>query len=156
MDRRISRTLAAAAVALALSAPARAAAPDENARHADIRKLMALTGAGELGVQAARQMLQALRPMVPDAPEAFWNDFASRLDPNDLVEMVIPIYAKHLGPEDVKKLIAFFESPTGRKLTSVQPIILQESMAAGQQWGKRIAEKMVREAKARGFEVKDL
>jgi hypothetical protein len=156
MPSCISRTLAAAATLLVLSAPVRAGEPDAEAPHADIRRLMTLTGAGELGVQTGRQMLLALRPMVPGAPESFWRDLSARLRPDDLVEMVIPIYAKHLNAKDVKELIAFFESPAGRKLTRVQPAIVQESMAAGQVWGRRIAEDMVRQARARGFEVKEL
>lgn len=153
---RVSNVLAAAAVALFLAGPARAAAPEGKAREADIRKLMALSGAGQLGAQMAQQLMQALRPMVPDAPESFWNEFSARVHPDDIVDLVVPIYAKHFTAEDVKNLIAFYESPTGRKLTNVQPVILQESMAVGQQWGRRIAEDMVRQARARGFHVKEL
>jgi hypothetical protein len=156
MHRPIARTLAAAAVVVALSVPARAGDPDEKARHADIRKLMVLTGAGQLGVQTMQEMVKALKPLVPQAPESFWQEFAAKINPDDLVEMVIPIYAKHLGAEDVKALIKFFESPAGRKLSSVQPAIMRESMAAGQAWGGRIAQELIRNAQARGFEIKQL
>jgi uncharacterized protein len=156
MPSSASRILAATAAVLLLSAPVRAGEPAAEARHADIRKLMVLTGAGELGVQTAHQMLQALRPMVPEAPESFWQELAARIRPDDLVDMVVPIYAKHLDAKDVKDLIAFFESPAGRKLTKAQPAILQESMAAGQVWGRRIAEDIVRQAQARGLKIREL
>jgi len=150
------RTVAFAAALLFALAPAlaAAAAPEASSHHADIRKLMKLTGAGELGIQAMQQMMPAMRQMVPEAPEAFWAEFSSKFHPGELVEMVVPIYAKHLTPKDVKDLIAFFESPAGRKLSSVQPAIMQESMAAGQAWGQRVAGEILRKAQERGFKVK--
>ena len=168
MQSQVSKVLAAAAIVAAFSAPAlaaapahaaappRAAAPDDKARHDEIRKLMVLTGAGQLGVQTMQEMLKALKPLVPEAPESFWSEFTARIHPDDLVEMVIPIYAKHLSAADVKALIAFFESPAGRKLASVQPAIMRDSMAAGQAWGGRIAQELIRAAQERGFEVKQL
>lgn len=155
MTARTSAVLAAAAAVALLASPARAAAPDA-ARPAEIRKLLNLTGAGQLGVQMARQMMAQLRPLIPSAPQSFWDEFASKLNPDDLVEKVIPIYARHLSAKDVKELIAFYESPVGRKLVAVQPQILQESMAAGQEWGREMAEGLVRTAREKGFEVKNL
>lgn len=156
---RVSKALAASATIFLLSAPALAAPPAEGggkARHGDIRKLLTLSGAGRLGVQTAQQMMAALRPLVPDAPESFWDEFTARLDPDELVELMVPIYAKHLSAQDVKGLIAFYESPAGKHLTSAQPLILQESMAAGQRWGQKIARDLVEAARAKGFDVKNL
>ncbi|HET8541352.1 MAG TPA: DUF2059 domain-containing protein [Anaeromyxobacter sp.] len=155
MPSRVSKVLAASIAAVLLAVPALAAAPDKP-RHDDIRKLLVLTGAGQLGVQTAQQMMVSLRPLIPKAPESFWREFAARLDPDELVEMVVPIYAKHLSAQDVKDLIAFYQSPAGKHLTAAQPLILQESMAAGQAWGQKIAQDLVRTAKAQGFEVKNL
>ena len=156
---RAPKVLAASAALFLLGSPALAAPPaagGDKGRHAEIRKLLKLTGAGQLGVQTAQQMMVSLRPLIPSAPDSFWKEFGARLDPDELVEMVVPIYAKHLSPQDVKDLIAFYESPAGKHLTAAQPHILQESMMAGQQWGQKIAQDLVQAAKARGFEVKNL
>jgi hypothetical protein len=117
---------------------------------------MQLTGAGALGVQVARQLLAGLRPLIPDAPESFWREYQARLDPDVMIEKVIPVYQKHLSALDVKELIAFYESRVGRKLVREQQGIVQESMAAGQEWGREVAESIVRAARARGFQVKDI
>ncbi len=159
MSSRASKVLAASAALFLLASPALAAPPagaGDKGRHDDIRKLLKLTGAGQLGVQTAQQMMVSLRPLIPSAPDSFWRDFGARLNPDELVEMVVPIYAKHLSAQDVKDLIAFYESPAGKHLTAAQPLILQESMAAGQMWGQKIAEQLVQAAKAKGFEVKNL
>src|SRR5512138_3725849 len=158
MSSRASKVLAASAALFLLASPALAAPAGgtDKARHDDIRKLPTLTGASQLGGQTAQQMMVALRPLIPSAPESFWKEFGARLNPDELVEMVVPIYAKHLSPQDVKDLIAFYESPAGKHLTAAQPLILQESMAAGQAWGQKIAQELVQAAKAKGFEVKNL
>jgi hypothetical protein len=56
--------------------------------------------------------------------------------------MVLPIWAKYYTREDVKQLIVFYESPLGRKLVSVQPQIMAESMAAGATWGEALGAKI--------------
>ena len=55
--------------------------------------------------------------------------------------MIIPIYEKHFTHEELKQLIAFYESPIGKKLIKVQPQIMMESMAAGEEWGKKLVQK---------------
>lgn len=105
-----------------------------------VKQLMHKTGAGELGVQAMNQMLPALKQMLPDAPEAFWDDYMAEFNPEDLVEMTVPIYQKYLTEEEVQALNRFYETPAGKKLIKVQPQIMQESMMAGQQWGQAVAQ----------------
>jgi hypothetical protein len=39
----------------------------------------------------------------------------------------------------VRDVITFFNSPTGKKFVQQQPAVMQESMAAGQQWGQSLA-----------------
>jgi hypothetical protein len=52
--------------------------------------------------------------------------------------LLVPIYATHLTRDEIEQLIRFYESPVGRRLTAVQPMISQESMAAGQTWGEAV------------------
>ena len=56
----------------------------------------------------------------------------------DLAEMLVPVYSKHLTMDDLKAIIQFYESPAGKKLASKTPMITQESMAIGQEWGYKI------------------
>ena len=120
----------------------------EKSSSENVKKLLNKTGAGQMGIQAMNQMLPALKKMIPDAPEKFWQDFMSEVKPNDLVDMVIPIYQKHLTEKEIKAINAFYDTPAGRKLIQVQPYIVQESMAAGQQWGQKIAQKVITKYKS--------
>jgi len=115
----------------------------ETASPTSVKDLLNKTGSGQMGVQAMQQMLPALKKMVPDAPEKFWQDFMAEVSPNDLVNMVIPIYQKHLTQKEIHDINAFYDTPAGKKLIRVQPYIVQESMAAGQIWGQNIAQKVI-------------
>lgn len=144
----MTRLLHAPALALALLAagPAWAedhtpAAPVEDAaaKAADIRRLMEITGAAALGQQVIDQMLPQFQQMAPEVPAAFWESFRAEIDTDALIEALVPIYAKHFTHAEVRELIAFYETPVGRKLVAEQPAIFQESYAIGGEWGRQVA-----------------
>ena len=133
----------------AAAAPAvPAAAPIDPAFEKDIPQLLAVTGAAAMGEQVMDQMLASMKPMAPQLPDTFWTQLRVELTGESLIELVVPIYAKHLSPEDVKALIAFYESPAGKKLIAVQPAITAESMSVGQAWGQEVAMKVVAKMQA--------
>ncbi|MCP4274395.1 MAG: DUF2059 domain-containing protein [Gammaproteobacteria bacterium] len=120
----------------------------ETASKKSVKMLMERTGAGNMGVQMMNQMLPALKKMVPDAPEKFWTDVMAEMNANQIIELVIPVYQKHLTEQDIKEIIAFYNSAAGKKLIRVQPAIMQESMALGQQWGQETARNVINKYKA--------
>ncbi len=115
----------------------------EPATSKSIKQLMVKTGAGNMSVQMMNQMIPALRRMIPDAPDKFWKDVMAEVNPDSMENMVIPIYQKHFSEKDIKAINAFYDTPAGKKFIRVQPAIMQESMAVGQQWGKQLARKIL-------------
>ncbi len=137
----MTRTIARIALSLALLC---AFAPAAHAdKKDDIRRLLRLTGSGDLGKQVATQLLGTFKAQNPKVPQKFWDDFAKEIKAEDLIEMVVPIYDKHLSQEDIKAVIAFYETPTGKRFVKALPQLTQESMAAGQKWGMALAQKVV-------------
>ena len=131
-------------VALALGTPAGAQqpavpqpAPVDSATAVTIRRLLELTGAAKLALQTMETMLPAQRAAMPQIPAAFWDAFLAhaRRDILMLVDSLIPVYAAHFSRADLEALVQFYESPVGRRLSEVQPMITQESMQVGQRWG---------------------
>ena len=110
-------------------------ATSETASPESIRKLMERTGAANLGLQVMSQMIAGLKQMAPEAPQSFWDEFMAEAEADDMTEMIIPIYQKYLTEEDIEAMNIFNSSPTGQKLIRVQPLIAQESMIVGEQWG---------------------
>ena len=62
--------------------------------------------------------------------------------------MIVPVYERHFTRKDIQGLIAFYQSPVGRKFVSVQPKLVAESMQIGQRWGQKVAQKVMREIRA--------
>lgn len=118
------------------------------ASDASIRELMDVTGAGNLGVQVVQSLMPALRREAPEVPEVVWQELEKEINPDELVELVLPVYRKHYFEEDLRAAIDFYRSPAGRRLMEKQPQILQESMVAGQQWGREIAQRVIAKLQA--------
>ncbi|MFN7971098.1 MAG: DUF2059 domain-containing protein [Acidobacteriota bacterium] len=136
-----------------------AAPPPEDAAHEakvkDIRRLMEMTGAGQIGIQVMDRMMVNMKQAMPDVPETFWTEFRAGIHPDELVALAVPVYDKYLTHDEIKQLIAFNESPLGKKVTQVMPQIMQECMGAGEQWGRRIAEDAIKKLDAAGYKPKE-
>ena len=153
---RSGAALTRLAIALVLlSAPvlatAQQATSDADARAAAVRKLMEATGAGRLGLQVIDAIMVPMKKAHPEVPESFWAEYRAEIHADEMVELVVPIYAKYLTVEDMRQLAAFYETPLGQKMVKVQPAILQECMAAGQQWGQDVARRIIQRLKEKGY-----
>jgi hypothetical protein len=82
-------------------------------------------------------------------------DYAPRVD--ELVDMAARIYASHFTEPELKQLLAFYQSPVGRKAITEEPKALDESMASGGQWGENLSDEVVvkirDEMKKRGHDL---
>jgi hypothetical protein len=138
--------------------PADASAKIDPAKEADIRQLMEVTGAKDLGQQLMDAGIAQFRAGVtesqPDNPrakqfaDAFAQHFEKHFDPHALTETVIPIYEKHLSSEDLKELLAYYQSPLGQRMLKVLPVVARESQAAGFKLGQKAAEQAMEDLKA--------
>ncbi len=136
----MKKLLALPFLALSLHLPSAWAEP---ASADSVKQLMETTGSTQMSRQIVQQMIPMLKKLVPDAPDDFWDSFMKEVNPEQINALVIPIYQKYLNEQDVQKINAFYETPTGQKLLRVQPKIARESMQAGQAWGREIAQKVL-------------
>lgn len=65
--------------------------------------------------------------------------------------MIIPIYDKYYTADEINKLIEFYQKPLGKKLISVMPQIMQESMQTGQAWGEEVGKKVYKNLTEKGY-----
>ena len=137
--KHITKTVVVAVSVIAMSFGVYAETSD--AKQADIRKLMKVTGAANLGEQMMTQMLPMLKQNSTGIPDEFWTEFMSEIDMSKLVELCIPSYEKYFTHDEIKGLLKFYETPLGKKMIQVQPQIMLECMIAGQQWGQQIGAK---------------
>ncbi len=125
--------------------------PEWTAKQQDIRKLMDLTNAGNMGVQVASQMIDQMRSTWPQVPNQFWDDFKRDMNPGTLVDLVVPIYDHHFTHDDIKQMISFYDSPVGRKVTAESGAIMRESMDVGAEWGALLSQQIMDRLRDHGY-----
>lgn len=106
-------------------------------------ELVDLTGGASLGKQVAVQMIEALKPMFADVPEAFWREFLESFDSSELRDMIVAIYVRHLTAPEMQAAVDFYSTSEGKSLVEKLPVIVQESMEVGQRWGEEVAAEVV-------------
>lgn len=137
------------------SAQSATAAPASSpAKDADIRRLLALTGATAMGEQVLDQMMALQQRGNPEVPAEIWKELRASLDARELSDLIAGVWDRHFTHDDIKGLIAFYESPLGARLLAAQPLIVQESMTAGEAWGRRSAEKVFERLRQKGYPKK--
>lgn len=114
-----------------------------------IVKLMELAGATEVLESMKVTLKESYKRNLPDVDPAFWDEYFGELSTEGLIRLIVPVYDKHFTDEDISALIAFYESPVGRKMMGKMPLIMQESMAAGEQWGMQIGQRVQERLKER-------
>jgi len=81
--------------------------------------------------------------------------FAPRV--SELVDATARIYATHFTEQELKQLLAFYQSPVGRKALVEEPKVVQESMASAGSWGDNLSQEVIadmrQEMKKRGHDM---
>ena len=123
------------------------------AKRADIEKLMRIIGPStrEATKQMSNlfigQLSQAIKASRPDPPAKAYRILGEEINrvveeymtaKGGYLDMVVPIYDRHLSHEDIKGFLKFYETELGKKMIKTYPLIFQESMALLQDWSKSI------------------
>lgn len=119
-----------------------AASASAQSKADDIARLLELTNSADLSTQVIEMLIPQYQAMVPDVPMEYWQGLMEEFDGDDLVELITPIYDRHFTQPEIRDLIRFYESDTGRRFVELQPQIMQESMEAGQKWGTELAQRI--------------
>lgn len=122
----------------------------DNAKTKDIRELLRLTKAGELGIQAIKTSMESVRKTNTAVPAELWDEFENAFTVEDIVDLTVPVYDKHFTHQEIKDLIALYRTPLGQKLLEKTPVIMQESMIKGQQHGQEVAMRIIQRMQAEG------
>jgi len=119
---------------------------------AAIKKLLEVTGAMDIGLMFSKVMVEQMTDLLKQSNSEIPSRAFTILEEevNGIIreeigafyEMLYPIYHRHYTLSDVNGLISFYETPLGNKVVSTLPLITQESMLAGQQWGESLAPKI--------------
>ncbi len=99
----------------------------------DVLKVIEMSGAANQMKSAKTQILQ----MVPkEKQEAFILDFDATMPA--LYDKIAAIYMETYSKEDIKAMMAFYDSPVGRKINEKAGNILEKTQAAGKEWSEEL------------------
>ncbi|MBL4715432.1 MAG: DUF2059 domain-containing protein [Bacteroidia bacterium] len=118
-----------------------------------LKNMFDVSGTEESYKAIITQMVTMFKLQYTDVREEVWDEFEKdflKTSLNDLVEMLVPIYIKYMTKEDLEALIVFYETPVGKKFAKNTPLIMQDSMKIGEEWGMKIGEKFVKKMKEKG------
>jgi uncharacterized protein len=124
------------------------AAAGKSAKETKARRLLELMRAADMAMQSVDAMIGAMQSSMGQSEE-FWTEFRAQIKPDELLELLVPVYAENLEESDLDGLIAFYESPVGKRYVEKQGLILQQSMLAGQKWGEQLAMRAIEKMQER-------
>ena len=137
--------VAATTAAAAFAAEEEAPSPEVRA---DIERLMELTGASnpelmeQMGSMIGQQIAQTIGAEEPEAAQRCaeiavkiaFETVSGMFSDGDFMDAMNTIYAKYFSQEEIRQMIAFYETPVGRKSIEVMPELMSESMQVTMQW----------------------
>ncbi len=95
------------------------------------------------------QVIGMYKQQMPTVDAATWDMMSKEFKGSSMDELSVllaDVYKKHLTEKDLKEIIAFYNTPVGKKLAAETPAITNESMAVGQAWGAQIGQKVAQKA----------
>jgi len=155
----------AACVALVLMsvAPAPAQSPEAVTAAKD---LMTTMRSADQFKAIMPSLMQALKPAVVQNRPDVERDFDSLVPVllgamnarvNEILDRVAAVYAKNFTVAELNEINAFYRGPTGQKFVQRLPVVMQESMAVGQQFGQAIGtelrQRMIEELRKKGHNI---
>jgi hypothetical protein len=115
-----------------------------------IRKILIMTDAPGVFTHEVTVGLEQQKKVSPDVPPRFWDELLKEVDSNKFAELLVPIYASLFTDEELSGLIAFYETPLGKKLIASTPQIISASRDAGAKYGEELAQKVITRMRAEG------
>lgn len=143
--------LAFAFVTLSISA---SLAQSDTSYKTTLKSMLEISGSQQAFKMAITQMMTMFKNQNTSVPENIWADLEKEMTStslDELVDMLEPVYKKHMAESDLKKVIEFYQTPVGKKFADKTPLIMQESMQVGQQWGMKIGQKFQEKLKEKGY-----
>ena len=120
----------------------------------NIKRLLEVIGAKNMMEQILTQMLGYMKSQDPNIPTKFWDALAAEISTDDFVadfvNEYIPLYDRYFTNEEIKEMIAFYETPLGKKTVTLMPQINEDAMQIGIKYGREAAQRAIQKLKSQG------
>jgi hypothetical protein len=166
LTRAIVRTIGAGAVCLSVMTASPAAFAADAASIAAAKQVLTVTGATTMFrpliagvVEQARLLYLQQNPGLGKDLNDVATKMRADLEPrfSELVDEMAKMYGDAFTEKELKDILAFYESPTGKKLLDKQPKLVDSSMGYARDWANKLSEevtaKMREELMKRGHKM---
>ncbi len=154
MARPFPKWLSAVLAVLVLSTPVRGQSTSQDSIKVDLaRRILVASKAADMFVRTFTDALPSQKASTPDLPAVFWDSLSARAvsQADSLVIKFTPAYTENMTVDELRALLAFYESPIGRRMTELQPQVTKRSMEIGQQWGMQLGFAVVQDLMKAGL-----
>jgi hypothetical protein len=129
------------------------AAPATDEHDAAVRQLIEVTGTSVNGGKLVDQLFEVYKSGLPQIPAPVWDDIRTQLATEEFADLQAAVYKKHFTLEEIKGLLQFFRSPIGQRYIQEMPGLMKDGMAMGQEFSRRIKERLDRCLQQKGYTV---
>ncbi|GAB4481070.1 MAG: hypothetical protein OHK0057_35320 [Thermoflexibacter sp.] len=119
-----------------------------------LKKMFEVSGSEESYQAAIKQMINMYKQQYSNVKTEVWEELEKeflKASLDNLTEMLAPVYQKYMNLADLRELIKFYQTPTGKKFAQNTPFIVQESMQVGQEWGRKVGQDFAQKIKEKGY-----
>jgi len=158
-----SRSLYLAATALLLVATMASGQQSESVslpdshRTALARRFLSATGAANSADAMIAAFTKQMATALPEFHSVAWDSLGTHMHRQlpALQDSLAPLYAARFTVDELQGLIAFFESPLGRRFVTQQPALVEEASAVSQRWARGMTDEFTKAIKVRPVEKPD-
>jgi len=104
---------------------------DGDSKDEKLRLMIKVSGEARDAAKICREQIEANKTLAPE----FKKRFAAASSEKAFEDLFLPIYSKYFDEDDADALVAFYRSPTGKKLAKKRYQIQKDAMEAGREWG---------------------
>jgi hypothetical protein len=145
--------------------PARAETPSPESIAA-AKELVATIKLGEQFTNLMPTIMTTLKPAIVQGRANVERDydamipmllqsFQSRME--ELSDAMVKVYASNFSADDLRALIDFYKTPVGQKFLQKTPLLAQQTMVVGQQFGRSVGSelrtRMIEELRKKGHAI---
>jgi hypothetical protein len=119
-------------------------AQSSNSYQTTLEEMIQVSGTAEVFNATIDQMKNHFKTQMPEISDSNWKDIDAYIKGSfsELIEQLTPVYKKYLTEEDLKHIIDFYQTDTGKNFAQKAPLIAQESMLIGKKWGMQLGQKI--------------
>ena len=126
-------------VTFALVLVAQVGFSQDDAFKKDVLKVIEMSGSTNAMKAAKDQILK----MVPKEKQAaFILEFDATMPA--LYDKIAVIYMETYTKEDIKAMLAYYESPVGKKINEKAGVLMEKTQTAGKEWGEELQGMMMK------------